>query len=436
MNITKKRLNKIKKTKNQSKRVIHKYNKKNKKNNTIKNKRKAYNLKNKSFKLLKKRKRKYKGGDPDTEESVDKLQLWTPLDDIQEDEVEENEEAVDKLQLWTPLDDIQEEEDEVEENEEEVKEEEENEEEIEEENEEEVKEEEENEEEVKEEEEKKEELKEEEEVKEKGAKNKTDNKKKKSSFFSRSSKNKPIKLKEYDETKHEKLMEVLKASGKFNNLIEAIKGKISNKKSEAKEDEFYFQIHNQLMNTKLFENFVNEFEEKDDFDEEKGIEHIAIKFTESKDDNIKKIIQLIKGEEEGGDEGEQEEGGDDGEGEEEGEDSGQVGGGKKLLKWINDLKKDLKDAELGAHLKEVVRLPKKELFLTLNFVEDTKENNENKNKPSQDILTTSRSIATTTENVLDQLTLELGDHILEANKIKDGDKGQKPDTEGDETKDQ
>ena len=71
-------------------------------------------------------------------------------------------------------------------------------------------------------------------------------------------------------------MEVLKTSDKFKKLIDAIKEKISNNEYEEKEDEFYFQIHNQLMNTKLFENFVNEFEEKGDFDEEKGIKHKKI----------------------------------------------------------------------------------------------------------------------------------------------------------------
>ena len=107
------------------------------------------------------------------------------------------------------------------------------------------------------------------------------------------------------------------------------------------------------------------------------------------------------------------------------------------MKWIEDLKKDLKDAELGAHLKEVVRLPKKNLFLTLNFVEDTKENNEkNKNKQSQDTLTTAIATQTNTDSMLNQLILELGDHIYEANKIKDGNKEEKSDSERDENKDE
>lgn len=434
MNITKKRLNKIKKTKNQSKRYIHKNNKKNKKNKTIKNKRKAYNLKNKSFKILKKRKRKYKGGENETKNNKKNtgiyLKLWTPLVDIEGE-----------FELWTPFDDIEfddikgkintsiirgddgtskkDSKSKIEEN-----------------------------------------------IEEDKAFQKTNtidndkanltknSKKKKAGIFSRFSKNKPIKLKEYDEKKHEKLMEVLKASDKFNNLIDAIKKNIQNIptiKDEPNKDEFYFQIHNQLMNTKLFENFVKDFEETDDYNDENGINHIAEKFTKIEDNNIKNIIQLIKGNEEkggekegkkddgkGGDNGEENE--DDGKGKRKEGDNGMVGGSKQLLKWINDLKKDLKDAELGAHLKEVVRLPKKNLLLTLNFVEDTKENNENneknKNKQSQDTLTTAIATQTDTNSMLNQLILELGDHIIEANKIKDGDKGQTSDNNEGKTIDQ
>ena len=65
----------------------------------------------------------------------------------------------------------------------------------------------------------------------------------------------------------------------------------------------------------------------------------------------------------------------------------------------------------------------------MNFVEDTKENNENKNKPSRDVYMNTEATAATTQKVLDQLILELGEHILEAKKIKDGDKVTTSDTD-------
>ena len=232
-------------------------------------------------------------------------------------------------------------------------------------------------------------------------------------------------MKKYDKTEHKKLMGVLILNNEFNNLAEAIVKKVSEK--EEVTDKIRFQIHNQLMNSELFETIAKS--DPDDKETEEGLQYIAEKFTESKDDNIKNIIQLIKGE----DDGEQVK-------KEQGEDvkqeDNQVGGGKKLLKWIKALKTTLKHAELGAHLQEVVRLPKKNLFLTLNFVEDTKENNENKNKPSRDVYMNTEATQTNTKSMLDQLILELGDHIHEANKIKDGNKGQTSDNNEGKTIDQ
>jgi hypothetical protein len=448
MNITKKRLNKIKKTKNQSKRYIHKNNKKNKKNKTIKVKRKAYNLKNKSFKILKKRKRKYKGGAEDgNKTTVIYPKLWTPLVDIEGE-----------FELWTPLDDIKFPNSEIKEK-------------------------------IntsiirgddgtsKKEEEKYGENNEEEKVEgvnefqkktvetethtnsvntnndntnndnTNSVKTNNDNtnsvntdnttknsKEKKPGFFSRFSKNKPIKLKEYDETTHKKLMEVLKKHTDFKSLADAIKEKILNNNNSIinpeKINEFYLNIHYQLIKSNLFQTLASDYpknknkKEDANFDVNDAVKYIANKFHEKNDDkNIKEIIKLIndKTSDENGDEN-----GNNGDGNKDisGGSNIQIGGGEnKLKKWIEDLKKDLKDAELGAHLKEVVRLPKKNLLLTLNFVEDTKENNEkNENKHSKDILTTSRSKGITTQEVLDQLILELGDHIDEAKKYKDGKK--------------
>ena len=486
MNITKKRLNKIKKTKNQSKRVIHKPNKKNKKNKTIKIKKKAYNLKNKSFKLLKKRKRKYKGGtmtenmrnkqrqqqiekqlqrenmgNKQRQEKIEKAEeekkrkkeendeklkqinenklneeakrkeeeknkprlytkLWTPLSDIDGE-----------FELWTPLDDIKfpniddeintsiirgddgtSKKDSNSKKEEEVE---------------------------------QEEIEQEGEVE---GEEKSSVMGKTKGFFSKKSakmkgffSKKSAKIKEYDGKEHGKLMEVLKTHENFKKLAEAIKHKIlGNNESninDEKINEFYFKIHYQLIKSNLFQTLASGYgkdeNENYNFDVDNAVEYIANKFHENKDDkNIKDIINLFNDKPSEGN-------GNDGNGDVnvngdenvgDGSNSNITGGGKnKLKKWIEDLKKDLKDAELGAHLKEVVRLPKKDLFLTLNFVEDTKENNENKNKPSRDVYMNTEATAATTQKVLDQLILELGEHILEAKKIKDGDKVTTSDTD-------
>ena len=95
MNITKKRLHKIKKTKNQSKRYIHNKKKKsNKKKKTAKNKRKAHNLKNKSIKV-KKHYHRQVGGDGDKDK-----ELWT-LKDLEKEGEEGNiQDANTGKELW------------------------------------------------------------------------------------------------------------------------------------------------------------------------------------------------------------------------------------------------------------------------------------------------------------------------------------------------
>ena len=127
MNITKKRLHKIKKTKNQSRRYIHKKsNKKNKKNNVSKGRKRAHNLKNKTLKLKHKKsvnsKRKLKkqlgGADDDTDATI--KELWTPtseesdisISDIDVD-VDESSDITEDKELWTPTsEDIEEAQDE------------------------------------------------------------------------------------------------------------------------------------------------------------------------------------------------------------------------------------------------------------------------------------------------------------------------------------
>jgi len=454
MNITKKRLNKIKKTKNQSKRYIHTNNKKNKKNKTIKVKRKAYNLKNKSFKILKKRKRKYKGGAEENNETIYK-RLWTPLIDIDGE-----------YELWTPLDDIKFPISEIKEkintsiirgdygtskkveNDSNVN-------------------------------------------NKQSATNQTDTvqtdtdqtdtvqtttnqtatnqtatnqtatnqtNNNKQPFMKRiknkvkgvlsGNKVKTVENIKFDSKKHEKLMEVLNNHNNFKKLADEIKKKILDNNNstinEEKINEFYLNIHYQLIKSNLFQTLASDYpknKNKDEnFEVNEAVKYIADKFHEKKDDtNIKEIIKLIndKTSDENGDENGNKV--DVNENISGGSNLYQIGGGEnKLKKWINDLKKDLKDAELGAHLKEDVRLPKKNLFLTLNFVEDTKENNENneknENKQLRDTVTAPIATQTDTNSMLNQLILELGDHIDEANKIKDGDKGQKSDTEDEETK--
>ena len=103
MNITKKRLYKIKKTKNQSKRYINKKSNKKKKNSKLSRKKKRnHNLKNKTLKLKKKSKLNISqvGGD-ETNDSSEK-ELWYPSSeelDINEIDVDLNE--TEEL-LWTP----------------------------------------------------------------------------------------------------------------------------------------------------------------------------------------------------------------------------------------------------------------------------------------------------------------------------------------------
>ena len=116
MNITKKRLHKIKKTKNQSRRYIHKKsNKKNKKNNVSKGRKRAHNLKNKTLKLKHKKsvnskrnlKKQLGGADDDNDATI--KELWTPTseeDDISISDVDvdvdvDTDDSQDK-ELWTP----------------------------------------------------------------------------------------------------------------------------------------------------------------------------------------------------------------------------------------------------------------------------------------------------------------------------------------------
>lgn len=114
MNITKKRLHKIKKTRNQSKRYIHKKsNKKNKKNKVSKGKKRAHNLKNKTLKLKhgkgKRNARKHngdgkgKGKRITTQIGGEKEELWTPSSEEEAVEVSDIDVNVtpDK-ELWTP----------------------------------------------------------------------------------------------------------------------------------------------------------------------------------------------------------------------------------------------------------------------------------------------------------------------------------------------
>ena len=261
--------------------------------------------------------------------------------------------------------------------------------------------------------------------------------KKKSSIFSRFSKNKskPVNYKPFDHTKHKLLIGALKDNDEFKNLIDAIKENIldGGKEKEGQEDEFYFQIHNQLMNSELFETFAKSFPEEKEKDgkekdgkEKDGLQYIAEQFSKKDDVNIQKIIKSIKDEEaakvkEGGEEGEE---GEEGEGGADNtQNNNQVGGGNDLLKMIKKLKKSLKQAELGVHLKKMVRLPKKELFLTLNFVQEEEEGKENQ-RSSQDIQTNMKSKSVGTGDMLKQLSLELQGHIDLANKelkIKKGD---------------
>ena len=132
MNITKKRLHKIKKSNNQSKRYIHKKsNKKKRKNKVSKGKKRSHNLKNKTLKInrygINKNKQGRKpsivvknkiGGNKDNDD-ITKI-LWTPTSEDDNTSVD-----IDDIELWTPASEEVNAEEAEEENEEEAEEEEE-----------------------------------------------------------------------------------------------------------------------------------------------------------------------------------------------------------------------------------------------------------------------------------------------------------------------
>tara|TARA_B110000008_G_C16931160_1_gene548717 strand:+ start:307 stop:1671 length:1365 start_codon:yes stop_codon:yes gene_type:complete len=114
MNITKKRLHKIKKSNNQSKRNIHKKpNKKNKKNKASNGRKRPHNLKNKTLKIKRGPKQRRKvnvvlkkqlGGKTKEEEGIEVSEktLWTPSSE-EEDETSLNDVDISiEKTLWTP----------------------------------------------------------------------------------------------------------------------------------------------------------------------------------------------------------------------------------------------------------------------------------------------------------------------------------------------
>jgi len=126
MNITKKRLHKIKKSNNQSKRNIHKKpNKKNKKNKASNGRKRPHNLKNKTLKIKRGPKQRRKvnvvlkkqlGGKTKEEEGIEVSEktLWTPSSE-EEDEtsLDDVDISIEKT-LWTPSSEDIEDEDEAE----------------------------------------------------------------------------------------------------------------------------------------------------------------------------------------------------------------------------------------------------------------------------------------------------------------------------------